>query len=92
VRRFALVALLLGNAVLIGCGPPRLPPGTPPPEYETRSLPPWPAAAGGAGGQAPTTAQAPTPAPPGTPAGVPAAAAAGSAGTLPGPSPAAPGE
>jgi hypothetical protein len=36
-----VVALLLVLAAVAGCGAKRLPPGTPPPEYETRALEPW---------------------------------------------------
>ena len=35
----------LGCLALAGCASRRLPPGTPPPEYETRSVPAWPATA-----------------------------------------------
>ena len=38
VLAFALVAL----AALTGCSGRRLPPGTPPPEYEPPSVTPWP--------------------------------------------------
>lgn len=85
------VALLLSAALVGGCSAPQLPPGTPAPEYETRSLPPWAGAAGGAAGLAPiatpepldaTSPDAPPPGP----------GAAGSGGVGPGPSPAVPGE
>jgi hypothetical protein len=39
VRRTLLA--LVAVAALLGCAAKRLPPGTPPPEYETRELPPW---------------------------------------------------
>jgi hypothetical protein len=32
---------LLAFALAVSCGANRLPPGTPPPEYETREPPPW---------------------------------------------------
>jgi hypothetical protein len=34
--------VLLGGCALGACATKRLPPGTPPPEYETRAIPPWP--------------------------------------------------
>jgi len=87
VMRLAMTLCLLGSSLLFGCGPQRLPPGMPPPEYETRSPPPWPPGAAGAAGQPANAATAPsaTSAAAGSPA-------AGSGGVLPGPSPAAPAE
>jgi len=86
----SVLALVLGG-VLLGCSAPQLPPGTPPPEYETRSLPPWPGAAAGAAGMAsnapPEPAEAASPQ---APAPGPGAAGAGAIG--PSPSPAVPGE
>jgi len=90
VKCLMVIALLAGSGLLSGCSPQGLPPGMPPPEYEVRSLPPWPAAAGAAGqaaSGAPEASAAPAQA--GSPPGV---AAAGSSGTVPVPSPAAPGE
>ena len=85
------VALLLGGVLVSGCSAPQLPPGTPPPEYETRSLPPWGGPAAGAAGVAPNAASEPVDAtsPQGSP---PGPGAAGSGGVGPGPSPAVPGE
>jgi hypothetical protein len=34
--------LAVGIALCFGCATKSLPPGTPPPEYETRSIEPWP--------------------------------------------------
>ncbi len=37
-----LLTALCACLWLGGCATKRLPPGTPPPEYETRAVPPWP--------------------------------------------------
>jgi hypothetical protein len=58
-RHFVALAAL---AVLCGCAAKRLPPGTPPPEYETRELAPWTAEALDAGAAAPSPVE-PAPAP-----------------------------
>jgi len=87
----SFLALLVVGAELGGCSAPRLPPGTPPPEYETRTLPPWPGAAAGAAGQTsnatsePANAASPGELPPGP-------GTAGSGGSGAGPSPGVPGE
>lgn len=87
----SLFARMLVGALLCGCSAPRLPPGTPPPEYETRSLPPWPGAAAGAAGSA--SNRAPEPAEAVSPRTEPRGpAAAGAGGIGPSPSPAVPGE
>jgi hypothetical protein len=49
----ALLVALGACLWLSACATKRLPPGTPPPEYETRAIPPWP----------PVSASAPAPAP-----------------------------
>jgi hypothetical protein len=36
------VALLVASGLVSACSVKALPPGTPPPEYETRSFEPWP--------------------------------------------------
>jgi hypothetical protein len=41
--------LSVGIALCFGCATKSLPPGTPPPEYETRSIEPWPPSAPDAG-------------------------------------------
>jgi hypothetical protein len=87
----SLIVHFLGASLLGACSAPQLPPGTPPPEYETRSLPPWPAAAAGAAGLAPNAAaEAGGPGALGAPSPGPAAAGAGGLGS--GPSPAVLGE
>ena len=45
----ALVALLAFGALISACSSRRLPPGTPPPEYEVPVVPPWSPGAGDAG-------------------------------------------
>lgn len=43
MKRAVHSSLVLGAALLaLGCGHRRLPPGTPPPEYEKPVVPPWP--------------------------------------------------
>lgn len=75
---------------LTACASRRLPPGTPPPEYETRSYPAWPpaSAASIASAQPPDPAAPPGPDTPVSPV------EPGAAGTVPagGPFPAAPSE
>jgi len=87
VKRVTVMGWLVVSTLMAGCGPQRLPPGIPPPEYETRTLPPWPPGAAGAAGQAMGAAAEPSSAAAGAPGG-----AAGFAGAMPGPSPAAPAE
>lgn len=83
---------LMGAAAvaLAACASRRLPPGTPPPEYETRTYPAWPPAS--AASNAAAAPVEPT-APPG-PETPPGTVERGDAGTVPaaGPSPAAPSE
>lgn len=83
-------ALLFGTVVfgaLAGCASKRLPPGTPPPEYETRTFPPWPplSAAPSASVAAPVLAPSATAAPAASEGPLPAK-------TPPSPSPSAAGE
>jgi hypothetical protein len=54
--RFRWIACTAAWAAFSACSAKSLPPGTPPPEYETRSLEPWPPAAGDAGTDAVGTA------------------------------------
>jgi hypothetical protein len=49
----SMALAFIAVAVLDACAAKRLPPGTPPPEYETRELPPWSDAAPDAGAEAP---------------------------------------
>jgi hypothetical protein len=82
----SVVALVLAGPLLGGCSAPQLPPGTPPPEYETRTLPPWPGAAAGAAGLPSNGAPEPadTVSPQALPPG-PGAAGAGGSGSSPSP-------
>jgi hypothetical protein len=41
MSHFRLIAVAIVIATAGACAAKRLPPGTPPPEYETRELPPW---------------------------------------------------
>lgn len=63
--RTALLLVALSALSAFGCATKRLPPGTPPPEYETRELPPWSAETPDAGPS--EQAAEPTPAVPETP-------------------------
>jgi hypothetical protein len=67
----ALVAVV-GLGLVAGCAAKRLPPGTPPPEYETRELPPWSGDTPDAGMPAPAPAEAPSPPAEGAPPQAPA--------------------
>jgi hypothetical protein len=42
VTRPSLVGVIVALGLTLGCATKRLPPGTPPPEYETQVFPPWP--------------------------------------------------
>jgi hypothetical protein len=66
----------------VGCATKRLPPGTPPPEYETRTFAPWPPASASA---APDPAQASPPAVEGPPVSAAEAPDGGSAISRPSP-------
>lgn len=60
IRR--LFSCALGAALLAACATKRLPPGTPPPEYEQRSVAPWPSAEPPASAQVPAPETVPSPA------------------------------
>ncbi|HTQ03687.1 MAG TPA: hypothetical protein VMI54_07510 [Polyangiaceae bacterium] len=80
-----LLALAAG-----GCAAKRLPPGTPPPEYETRAIPAWPPASAAPAASAASVPSAATV--DGPPSASGPSAAAASAKTPPSPSPSAAGE
>jgi hypothetical protein len=74
----ALLAALAACLWLSACATKRLPPGTPPPEYETRAIPPWP----------PVPSSSPAPAPAASaPELSPDAGSSPDAPSEPGPSP-----
>jgi hypothetical protein len=66
-----VVGALLALSAVAGCAAKRLPPGTPPPEYETRTLEPWSGDAPDAGTAAPVPGE-PPPAPTDDSAAMPA--------------------
>lgn len=73
----------VGWALLsVACATKRLPPGTPPPEYETRSFEAWPPASASA---APAPSPPPPPSVEGPPPAPPEAPALGSAAPRPSP-------
>jgi hypothetical protein len=53
------VELLVLTLVFAGCAAKRLPPGTPPPEYETRELPAWTGNGSDAGSPTPAPSEPP---------------------------------
>jgi hypothetical protein len=57
-RTSRLLAGFFAVALVVGCAAKRLPPGTPPPEYETRELPAWTGDAPDAGAPAPLPVEA----------------------------------
>ena len=79
MKRALTFASLAVTLAIAACATKRLPPGTPAPEYETRSFPPWPAASAGASASAsaaPDVGSPPVIGPPAasvTPAAVPSA-------------------
>lgn len=84
------VAAVLALGIAAACAAKRLPPGTPPPEYETRELPPWSGDAVDAGTDAPAPAEvtpvpAEAPAPPAPSAEPPAEPQVVDAGAGPSP-------
>jgi hypothetical protein len=54
IRASRLFVEIFAVALIAGCATKRLPPGTPPPEYETRELPAWSGDAPDGGAPAPT--------------------------------------
>lgn len=48
---------LVAFTLALACGPERLPPGTPPPEYEIRQLPAWTGEGADAGSVTSTTSE-----------------------------------
>jgi hypothetical protein len=74
------LAVLLGSYALGACATKRLPPGTPPPEYETRAIPPWPPAT-------PSSSVAPTESGPPAAESPDAGSTLDAASAAPGPSP-----
>ena len=67
MNRALTLGLFAVTLVVVACATKRLPPGTPAPEYETRSFPPWPAASASApasASAAPSLGSAPTEGPP----------------------------
>lgn len=61
MNRSTRTVLVLAALAALGCAAKRLPPGTPPPEYETRELPPWSGDATDAGSSEPATPEAAPP-------------------------------
>jgi hypothetical protein len=86
MTRLSGVRVMFVGTALVACASPRLPPGTPPPEYEMRTYAPWPPASAPSAAPAPAPVVGPeAPSGPGTPSATQAPVGDG-------PSPAAPSE
>jgi hypothetical protein len=88
MTRVVRVVMVVVGVTASACASKRLPPGTPPPEYETRPISPWPPEA--ASSRAPAGSANALPPATSTEVGPPPPPVGGSAGSLPAaPSPAA---